>query len=109
MCMEDIRIGRSTGPATRFVAVPDAGNTKLCDADTKRTALIIAVTSATAAIIAPRPLNPSAGEGGHLSQGEGWIMLDVVHHGTLVTQEWRASGDAGASSVMVLESFLNKE
>lgn len=105
--MEDIRIGRKTGPAAKFVTVPDAGNTKLCDQDDKRVSLIFDAPGATAAIIAPRPLDPSAGEGGRLSQTEGWVMLDIAHHGNLVTQEWRASGDGGASAVCVMEAFLN--
>lgn len=106
MCIEDVRLGRRTSPESRQFAVPDAGNTVIAPFDPFRVSILISVTSANGAFVAPQPLDPSTGDGLRISRTEVPILLDVQHHGNLVTQEWRASGDALAAVVTVLATYL---
>ena len=109
MCMEDVRLGRKTGPAIRFLPVPDAGNTVIAEQNPDRTALIVSCPNAVGLFCGPIGLDPSAGQGHFLVQGQDALMLDIQHHGSLVTQQWNASGNAAASSVTVMESILNEQ
>lgn len=109
MCMEDVRLGRETTFQANSISLANATNSVIANYDPYRTALILMVTGATAALIGPKPLSPAGGEGAHLGQGEGALSLDVLHHGNLVTQEWRASGDGGATKIVVWQSRLEKD
>ena len=107
--MEDVRLGRPTGPANKSIAVPDAGNTPIAEQNPNRIALIITCPNAVGLFCGPAGVDCSLGQGHFLVQGMDALILDIQHHGTLVTQEWVASGNAAASSVTVLESILNEQ
>jgi len=109
MCMEDVRLGRKTGPIAAQFAPALATRTKIADQNPNRIAIMFGVVGANAAMIAPAPLDPTANQGMHLSQAEGMITLDIQHHGNIVTQQWDASGLVGATNITVWESILNDQ
>lgn len=109
MCMEDVRLGRQTGPAGSFFNIGNGTNDTIAQQNPLRTTLIIACPNAVGCFVAPMPLDPSADQGIFLDRTSDPLILDIQHHGTLVTSQWRADGNAAASTLTVLESILEKQ
>lgn len=108
MCLEDVRLGRQEGSSSEFVSCPNATATQLCGQDPLRTAIILSVSGANAATVAPSPLSPSSGNGFRLSQDLPPLILTIQEHGLVVTQPWYGSGDGATSVITVVTSRLEK-
>lgn len=109
MCIEDVRLGRSTGPSVSSTSCPAATDTLIARGDPSRTTLILSVTSGFPAILAPVGVSPAAGQGIQLAIAGSPIVLDIQHHGRLVTLPWHASGVGGTAVVFTGQATLEKQ
>lgn len=109
MCIEDVRLGRSTGPAVSSTSCAAATDTLIARGDPNRTTLILSVTSGFPAILAPAGVSPAAGEGIQLAIAASPLILDIQHHGRLVTLPWFAAGVGGTAIVFTGQATLEKE
>ena len=122
MCIEDVRLGRSTGIASTTVTLPAAGTvTTICRQSNDRTHLMIASSNRQRFNVSPAGITPSSTAGiavgalstvgADLSQiGFDVIDMDIQRHGRLVTLPWSGVAVGGADAIIiVIETFLEKE
>jgi hypothetical protein len=107
--MEDIRLGRETGRQWRAVAVPGTTPTQICPPDPRRTAVIISASGGDDVTVAPEGDPPSGVAGIYLASYGAPLVLDLVHHGALVTAAWYAYCAAGGTTVSVATATLQRE
>lgn len=107
MCMEDIRIGRkSTAIEGRLVT--NMSVQILCQADPKRTSLII-YPPITGVLYLGTTLNIALLSGIHLSATMEPIRITLATHGQLVTRLWYAVCSVNAAAVSFIETHLEDE
>lgn len=100
-------IAGQTQPRERTVINPVAENTQLCKADTSRSAIGFAVTTAISVTITTDPSSPDDG-GFQLTTGSiEWFTVDK--QGSFAQLEWWARPGAGALKVTVFEHFFTNE
>jgi hypothetical protein len=120
--MEDVRLGRKTGYATRQVTLVLAGTVAaLCEASEHRIALIISSSNNAPFNIAPFGLTPAATVG--IRRGARYtigadintehqdsFMLNIAEHGRLVTAAWNGASIGIADAIVnVTEVYLMEE
>lgn len=105
MCMEDVRIGRSTVSAD---ASPSIGTTatELVSASLDRYCLIISPPIAGQVTIGFDPNHVASGVGIVLASGADPLVLTIQEHGDMVRRAWYAAVDTGTRSVGVSWSSL---
>lgn len=109
MCMEDIRLGRQTGRQWTAAPVGAAAATMIAPPDPRRTAIIIGASADGVVYIAPEGDRPAAGRGIMLPQSGPPLVLDLTHHGAIVTAGWYAICPAGVTHVGVATATLQRE
>lgn len=106
MCMEDVRLGRATGPRISTVNVATTKTPLVPYAPDRVTLIISAPTTG------PMLLSGNQGEaataGLRLPAGGDPLVLDIQHHGALVTMAWYAAIPGGAEDIGLGESFLDR-
>lgn len=107
MCMEDVRLNRKTSSANSDAATTVASALAIPQNE-KRTALVISNTGANPVYLSL--VSPAADSKGIKLPANGDpLVLDLFHHGRMVTSSWYAISPAGASNVGFTESVLQEE
>lgn len=107
MCMEDIRIGRKTGSTQITVTVSNPSSVIL-PADAKRTAIVISPPAAGTMFVA-FGRDASTTSGIRVEPVTSPLILDLQHHGNLVTGPLHGFCGAGAESISIWFSRLEDE
>ena len=109
MCMDDVRIGRATTTTTRVVTLSDTVWTQIAAQSVDRYSILSWITQGDGVVYycgaqgAPDPLFlPTSGMNEVL-------LLDLQHHGDMVTQPWYGLAPSGSAIVHVVETNLRKQ
>lgn len=107
MCMEDIRIMRKTSVRFRKVTVTNV-SVQIIEQNELRVALWY--YNGSGAAVAVDGTNPAiAAEGRQLTVGQAGEVMDLEHHGRIVTQPLFAITAAGSTVVTVWETILEEQ
>jgi hypothetical protein len=106
MCMEDVRIGRRKVTRFRFVDVPTTW-TKICDANSMRTYLLIQNISTSSSFVWFEP-NVSTSTGIHVTRTIPPLELDIEKHGQCVASDIYAIASGAAQRLVILETILQE-
>jgi len=122
VCMEDVRLGRSTGFAPTQVTLPLAGTvTPLVQPNPKRIGLLIASSNGAPFNVAPTGITVSATAGIRIgarytigadvnTDQPQPLYFDIQTHGRLVCAGWNGASIGVADAIVsVTEIFLEKE
>lgn len=107
MCMEDVRLGRRSYPGQDIQSVTDT-SAEAIQANDSRTALLVQNVGLNPVTLSP--LNPAVASAGMvLAAGASLPLMDIQHHGALVTDGYFAVCGAGLTSTLVVwQSFLEE-
>lgn len=109
MCMEDIRLGRTSGAIERTVDVNGVTAVAICQGNPKRTRLIVSGNTSTAMAISTDSQAPTTTKGLWLSAFNPIRILTVEEFGNLVTQPWFGYTAVGNDRMTVIEVNQEKE
>lgn len=109
MCMEDIRIGRQTGPLAKVTDVPGASDTVFLDANPDRITFTVSACGVTPVVIWPASGVTSLGFGIMLSLETPVRTITVEDVGVAIIQRWFAGGVGGGSTVACIEGNLERK
>ena len=107
MCIEDVRMGRETGVATRSVNIGTTPTMFVGDS-LQRTALLISAPSATRITLSEDP-NVTDLNGIVLYANTNPLILDIKSVGNIVTRRLYAVSQTNAQVVGFVEVFLMRE
>lgn len=108
MCMEDIRVGRVQAIDEQIQTVTDTAK-EIIGVNTARASLFIQNIGAQSVTLSRKP-GPTAGQAIVLTAGSSLPLMDIQHHGAMVTTSIFAICAAGLStSLVIVESLLYKD
>ena len=109
MCMEDVRLARNTITTQTRVTLVAATDTLLVPARLDRYSLMLQFSNATAICVYPAPYGVSSTGVTLPALTETTIIVDLQHHGDLVTQPWRALAPVGTPTILITETVLDAQ
>lgn len=109
MCMEDVRLGRETAHDTITVTVANGQSARILPPDRNRTAVIIGNPSATVGTLMFGPTRPSATIGYQVHELVAPLILTVMQHGSIVTDELWGFADGADVTFTVTYAYLGKQ
>lgn len=109
MCMEDIRMGRSSGTAAKTILLPAGVATNLVGPSEKRTRLTVSCNGTGTFYLAPQNSNPAIGEGISLSASIVPLTLTVEDYGSILFGSWSIASLGAAGGVTVFDTSLERQ
>ena len=107
MCKEDVRLARKAGGYSYTRSVAQSA-VSLVDTDRNRYALVISAPLAGNLLLSWGE-QPTTAAGVVIPAGAGPLVLDIQHHGALVTEQVWAIMDAGTVNIGVAVSSLSED
>jgi len=106
MCIEDVRLARASTTTTRVVTLSDTVWTPILAQSVDRYSILCWLAQGDGVVYycgAQGVPDPAFLPTGGLNET---LLLDLQHHGDMVTQPWYALGPSGGAIVHVIETNL---
>lgn len=109
MCMEDVRIGRRSTTTTSLVATVAGTPKQLLTQNPDRYAFRLSDPSASLGAFVCGAQDPTTIAALVPARVADDLILDIQHHGDMVTQPWFYLSAASSPTILVTESVLEDE
>lgn len=108
MCMEDIRLGRTTSSIVKFVSVPLGARTRILEAVERRVRIFLSSDGVATINVTPVQLRSDGGAGITLTPQNPTLLLRVEDWGSTMWQAWEANAVGTAGTLFVMDASQEK-